>query len=131
MRFNGKHEMRRTARLLMAAAVAAMGFLILPVVSGRSSGLQGQDIEKPNRFAQGSNTSSAAMNAFREGRDLIGKEEWARAAEKFDQIVAQYPKSGLTDAALYWSAFASKKQGKLQEAGESLARLIKEFPHST
>lgn len=68
---------------------------------------------------------------FREARDLIDKEEWARAAEKFDQVVNQYPKNKSTDAALYWLAFTYKKQKKYEQANAALDRLIKEFPASS
>jgi len=89
-----------------------------------------QDLEKLNRFVQSSNSSSAAMNAFREGRNLINKEEWAKAADKFNQIVTQYPNSEVTDAALYWMAFSLKKQNKFQETDDAIGRLIKGFPRS-
>src|SRR5262245_28616936 len=89
-----------------------------------------QDLEKLNRFVQSSNSSSAAMTAFREGRDLVNKEEWAKAADKFNQIVTKYPNSEVTDAALYWLAFSLKKQNKFQETDDTLGRLIKGFPRS-
>src|SRR5215475_638834 len=89
-----------------------------------------QDLEKLNRFVQSSTSSSAAMRAFREGRDWINKEEWAKAADKFNLIVTQYPNSEVTDAALYWLAFSLKKQNKFQETDDAIGRLIKGFPRS-
>jgi TolA-binding protein len=53
---------------------------------------------------------------FREGRDLIDKEEWARASEKFREVIEKYPDGKSTDAALYWLAFCHKKQFRLKEA---------------
>lgn len=67
---------------------------------------------------------------FREGRDLIDQEEWARAAVKFSDIIT-YPKNKSTDAALYWLAFCYKKQKKFKETEATLDRLLKDFPASS
>jgi tetratricopeptide (TPR) repeat protein len=68
---------------------------------------------------------------FRAGRDLIDKEEWAKAAEKFKEIVARYPGNKSTDAALYWLAFCYKKQKLFKETEATLERLLKDFPASS
>lgn len=67
---------------------------------------------------------------FREGRDLIDKEEWARAAQKFGELIKKYPDNKQTDAALYWLAFCHKKQFRLKEADYALDRLVEKFPGS-
>ena len=69
--------------------------------------------------------------AFREGRNLIDKGEWARAAEKFREAVDKNPDHKLADAALYWLAFCHKKQKKFEEADVALDRLLGEFPASS
>lgn len=68
---------------------------------------------------------------FREGRDLIDKEEWARASEKFREVIEKYPDGKSTDAALYWLAFCHKKQFRLKEADAALDRLVEKFPGSS
>lgn len=68
---------------------------------------------------------------FRAGRDLIDKEEWARAAEKFVEVTEKYPDAKNADAALYWLAFCHKKQKQFKEAGVALARLLEKFPASS
>ncbi len=68
---------------------------------------------------------------FREARDLIDKEEWAKAAEKFKELIAKYPNNKSTDAALYWLAFSYKKQKNFKEAAVVLDRLTNEFPDSS
>jgi HEAT repeat protein len=68
---------------------------------------------------------------FRAGRDLIDKEEWAKAAEKFKEIVAKHPDNKSTDAALYWLAFCYKKQKLFKETEATLERLLKDFPASS
>ena len=68
---------------------------------------------------------------FREGRDLIDREEWAKASEKFSEIIGKYPKNKSTDAALYWLAFCQKRLKQFKEADATLNRLIKEFPNSS
>src|SRR5215475_11465583 len=125
-----KRQSDRNSRLVRTMTSLALVCLVL---TGASAGLihaADQDLEKLNRFVQSSNSSSAAMTAFREGRDLINREEWAKAAKKFNQIVTQYPNGEVTDAALYWLAFSLKKQNKFQETNDAIGRLIKEFPGS-
>jgi HEAT repeat protein len=103
----------------------------LVFLPGRGRTAQGfdNDLARLNRFVQGGD--SPAMQVFRQGRDLIEKEDWAAAATKFEGYVAQYPKSKEAGAALYWLAYALKKQGRFQDAEAKLERLIREFPRST
>jgi HEAT repeat protein len=118
---------RSGAVLLLAAGIA--GLLASP--GGRGGRVSAQDLNKLNRFLQASNASDAAMKVFRQGRDLIEEENWTRAAERFNDFITDYPKHKDVDAALYWLAFALKKQEKFQEADQKLERLIKEFPRSS
>lgn len=92
------------------------------------NGLAQQDIEQLNRFVQTQN--AAAARIFREGRDLIGDEEWPEAEGKFRSFVANYPKEKNVDAALYWLAFALAKQEKYSQANAQLQRLLNDFPKS-
>jgi len=71
------------------------------------------------------------VKKFREGRDLIDSEEWAKAAEKFNEAVTNYPGHKSVDVALYWLAFCYKKQKKFKEVEITLDRLLKEFPASS
>ncbi len=68
---------------------------------------------------------------FREARDSIDREEWAKAAEKFKELVGEYPNNKSTDAALYWLAFSYKKQKNFKEATAVLERLTSEFSDSS
>lgn len=68
---------------------------------------------------------------FREGRELIDREEWAKAAQKFTEIIDKYPKNNSVDAALYWLAFCRKKQKQFNESRAVLDRLLKDFPDSS
>jgi tetratricopeptide (TPR) repeat protein len=68
---------------------------------------------------------------FREGRDLIDKEEWAKAAAKFNEIVCDCPDKKYVDAAFYWLAFCYKKQKMYQETNQTIDRLLKNFPESS
>ena len=87
-----------------------------------------QDMDRFNRFIQTQN--AAAARIFREGRDLIGDEEWEEAEGKFKSFVASFPKEKNLDAALYWLAFALSKQEKYGQADTQLKRLLAEFPRS-
>lgn len=68
---------------------------------------------------------------FRAGRDLIDRQEWARATEQFREAIEKNPNHKLADAALYWLAFCYKKQKKFEESDVALNRLLKEFPASS
>lgn len=87
-------------------------------------------------FETTSNVSEKVMQdefdkKFREGRDLIDKEEWAKSAEKFKEAVSKYPNNKSVDAALYWLGFCQSKLKQFKEANATLDRLVKEFPNST
>ncbi len=68
---------------------------------------------------------------FRQARDLIDDEQWAKAAEKFGELVERYPDNKSADVALYWLAFSHKKQKNFKEADAALDRLIEKFPASS
>jgi HEAT repeat protein len=87
-----------------------------------------QDQEQRNGFVQTQN--AAAAKVFREGRDLIGEEDWKEAEGKFKNFVSAYPKEKNLDAALYWLAFTQVKQEKYDQAEKQLKRLLAEFPRS-
>ncbi|HEV2762538.1 MAG TPA: HEAT repeat domain-containing protein [Pyrinomonadaceae bacterium] len=115
-----------TALLLSASAAAGLVFLQAP---GRTARGFEQDSDGLNRFVQ--RGDSPAAQTFRQGRDLIEKEDWAGAAARFEGYLSQHPKSQDADAALYWLAYALKKQRKFQAAEKALERLVGEFPRST
>ncbi len=114
--------------LLLAAALAfaASTQTVRSIVYGYD-----QDIDKLNRFVQSSgNGSDASTKVFREARDFINDQQWAKAEQSFSSFVATYPSDSNVDAALYYLAFALKKQNRLEEADRTLDRLIKEFAGS-
>src|SRR2546423_2232320 len=113
---------------LLVIALSIGGLLVLPQNSSAAS--YTQELEKLNRLVQSSGGSDLEMKVFREGRDSIGDEAWDQAAAKFREYINKYPRGKDTDAALYWLAFALKKQEKYQEADRSLERLISEYPKS-
>lgn len=67
---------------------------------------------------------------FREGRELMDKEEWAKAAAKFNEIACDCPDNKQVDAALYWLAYCYKKQKMYKETNATIERLLKNFPDS-
>lgn len=68
---------------------------------------------------------------FRQGRDFIDQGEWAKASEKFSELINKYPTNKSTASALYWLAFSYKKQNRFKEADAALDRLLKDFPNSS
>jgi len=108
-----------------------IGSLIWLSTGSRPAGVSAQELGKLNRFIQKASASDDALKAFRQGRDLIEDENWDRAAATFNSFVSEYPKHKDVDAALYWLAFALKKQGKPGEADRQLERLIRDYPRSS
>jgi HEAT repeat protein len=113
------------ALALAVVSVVASGALL---ASAAGAGGANQDLAKLNRFVQTGNTP--AMKMFRAGRDMIENEEWAKAAEAFRRFIDTYPRDNDVDAALYWYAYALKRQGSTKEAAKALKRLIKEHERS-
>jgi HEAT repeat protein len=90
-----------------------------------------QDIQKLNRFMQTAKVNTAAMQVFREGRDMIEAQNWQKAAEKFNDFIKGFPKEKDVDAALYWYGYALQKQNLKDDAAKPLLRLINNYPNST
>jgi tetratricopeptide (TPR) repeat protein len=90
-------------------------------VSAQNSSASKVEVANQNFFAE----------RFREGRELIDRQEWAQAAAKFRDAVEKYPDNKSADAAFYWLAFCYKKQKKYREADAVLGRLLVTFPSST
>jgi len=108
-----------------------LGVSLVVVVRARLAVDPDQDIQKLNRFVQTAKSNTAAMQMFREGRDLIEAQNWQKAADKFNDFIAGYPKDKDIDAALYWYGYALQKQGKKDEAAGPLLKLIDRYPGST
>jgi HEAT repeat protein len=88
-------------------------------------------VKNADARAEEEEEDEAFARTFRQGRDLIDKEDWAKAAEKFKEVIAKYPDNKSTDAALYWLAFCYKKQKQFKETEAALDRLLKDFPTSS
>lgn len=130
-----KHARPLRRLLARRAGVALLTLAVVFVVASvalfaRATVARGanQDLAKLRRFVQTGNTP--AMKLFRVGRDLIENEEWAKAAETFRGFINAYPRDSDVDAALYWYAYALKRQGNTKEAARALKRLIKEHERS-
>ncbi len=119
---------RWVTSLFLSLTLVASALLLLE--KGTNTGFA-QDRGELNRLAQTSTDPGREMKAFRDGRDALGDERWARAAERFDDYITDYPHSKNVDAALYWLAFALTKQDKFREADKVLERLLRGFPTSS
>src|SRR5262245_11348330 len=134
MRYDIRNPQQLRRLLLLGGLVLLSALVVggLLAHSARNSvaGASAQELSKLNRFIQSSNAKDEAMKVFRQGRDQIEDENWNGAAATFTSFVAEYPKHKDVDAALYWTAFALKKQGKFADADRELERLIREHPRS-
>lgn len=129
--------MRNLYRSLSAAsgalpALLAALLVLHPVAvrRGAAAGRVQEGRREQNPQARTIDTASPEMKAFRDGREALADERWARAAERFSDFITDYPGDKNVDAALYWLAFALKKQEKFVEAERVLGRLTREFPAS-
>lgn len=118
---------RRTPLLLPLAVIACGAIVCLPRPLLAQAPVQ--DLSRLSNFVQNSN--SVAGKTLREGRDLIEAEEWSKAAEKFNGFIVRYPKEQEVDAALFWLAYALKKQKNYPQANQKLEQLIENFPRSS
>jgi outer membrane protein assembly factor BamD (BamD/ComL family) len=67
---------------------------------------------------------------FYEGQDLLAAKKPDAAIEKFQELLADYPRSNIRDLTYYWLGRSYLDLKKLQEAQEALTSLKKEFPMS-
>jgi tetratricopeptide (TPR) repeat protein len=86
--------------------------------------------EKPNLIGDTKTEDEKFDRIFREGRELMDKEEWAKATAKFNEIACDCPENKRVDAALYWLAYCYKKQKMYKETNATVERLLKSFPNS-
>jgi HEAT repeat protein len=128
MNSNTTPTLRGRLSLQLVAGLLAGVALGVTVLSTGFAQQERQDLDQINHFVQTQNLPAAKL--FREGRDLVGDEDWANAEGKFRRFVQLYPKDSNLDAALYWLAFTLAKQEKYDEAETHLKRLLSEFPRS-
>ena len=111
--------------ILIFLFIIGINFVLMPMAH-RVSGA-----EKPRLSKYAETGDEKFDKIFREGRDLIDKEEWASAVAKFNQITCDCPEKKYVDAAFYWLAFSYKKQKMYKEMDETIVRLLKNFPDSS
>jgi HEAT repeat protein len=102
----------------------------LALVSGAPALAATQNQDWLKRFVQTSNASTAAIKAFREGKEQIDDREWNKAASTFSEFIKAYANDKNVDAARYWLAFAYFKQTRYDSAKAELQQLIADFPKS-
>jgi HEAT repeat protein len=66
--------------------------------------------------------------AYEQAREFIDEEQWQRAIESFNRLIAL--NGSKADTAMYWKAYAQSKLGQNAEALSTLASLTKRFPQS-
>lgn len=139
-----RNQVSRRARSLRVGLRAFLFFLLafacaLPFVTRNGASYipvtasEAQETRQaaPAQEATKATPYSKIALAFREAKTLVADKQWARAEEKFKEIIELYPEDQAIDAALYYLGFVLKKQSKFGEAEVTLERLIREFPRST
>ena len=111
------------------SAALAIGLVVMSGMIGVTAGQQSARRNSASQLApQGSTDAAATM--FRAGRDLISEEQWAKAQEKFEQLIVAYPNDKNIDAAMYWKAYALNKQTKTSDCRQTLSQLLEKYPNS-
>lgn len=109
--------------------VALLFCLLVLMTAGIVSGQQGRG--SGSGLGRGFQQSgSEATTVFRSARDLITDGDWAKAQEKFDQYVSQFPNEKNIDAALYWKAYAEQKLAKYDQCRSTIDRLLQKYPNT-
>jgi HEAT repeat protein len=65
---------------------------------------------------------------YESARQAIDEEQWRRAVESFDRVIAL--KGGKVDLAMYWKAYALNRANQRADALDTLAALKKAYPQS-
>src|ERR1043165_10203984 len=106
--------------------------LVMTLLFASAGGTMGQQrgVRNSNQLTQQTKTDAADV-IFRSGRDLITDQEWAKAQEKFNQLISTYPNDKNVDAAMYWMAYAMNKQSKTDHCRQKLAQLLEKYPNTS
>lgn len=102
---------------------------LLLMTASIANGQQGVGLGSGSGRSSQQSTSNATT-VFRSARDLITDGDWAKAQEKFDEYVSQYPNEKNIDAALYWMAYAEQKLGKYDQCRSTIDRLLQKYPNT-
>ena len=121
----------QSASLRQILSLAIVSALIV-IAGGFVSQAAAQKLksDKLNRFAPQGN-KEAANTKFQGGRDLISDEQYAKAIEKFNEYIAEYPTEKNLDAAMYWTAYSQFKLRKFDQSKETIERLLKTYEKTT
>jgi len=106
-------------------------FCVLALMTaGVASGQQGKGSGKGLGRGFQQSGGSEATTVFRSARDLITDGDWAKAQEKFDQYVSQFPNEKNIDAALYWMAYAQQKLARYDQCRSTIDKLLQNYPNT-
>jgi hypothetical protein len=112
-------------------ATLVIGLLLLSGFTGVRAAQQRSSRSSSSQLAQAQSKNDAAEVLFRSGRDLITEQDWAKAQEKFNQLVSAYPNDKNIDAAMYWMAYAQNKQSKNDQCRQTLRQLLEKYPNTS
>lgn len=87
-----------------------------------------QEKERAREVSREDRAQKEAERAYRDAQRALDKREWNEAAAQFGRIAAA--KAARADAALYWKAYAERKQNLSAQALQSLAALQSAYPNS-
>jgi HEAT repeat protein len=101
--------------LTLAASAPSAATAAIPSGAGIAAAVDGDEQSRENEL-------------YESARQAIDEEQWRRAVEGFDRVVAL--KGAKADQALYWKAYAQNRANQRADALETLAALKKAYPKS-
>jgi hypothetical protein len=136
MRVEAKEMLKNLTSITVTKRVALLFCVLVLMTAGIASGQQGSGsgsgrgsgLGRAFQQSAGQQTTNEATTVFRSARDLITDGDWAKAQEKFDQYVSQFPNEKNIDAALYWKAYAEQKLAKYDQCRSTIDRLLQKYP---
>ncbi len=114
----------------MRAAMTIAVLLLVAILGSQAVAQPKSQRNLLNRLAQTTGTDPAST-AFRTGREYLDDQQWAKAQEKFNELIATYPGDRNIDQALYWLAYSELKLEHFKDVQKTLNQLFSKYPKSS
>jgi HEAT repeat protein len=130
MRVEAKEMLKNLTSITATKRVALLFCVLVLMTAGIATGQQGRGSGSGLGRGFQQSGGSEATTVFHSARDLITDGDWAKAQEKFDQYVSQFPNEKNIDAALYWMAYAQQKLARYDQCRSTIDKLLQKYPNT-
>jgi outer membrane protein assembly factor BamD (BamD/ComL family) len=111
-KFDFDHDMKFDLKIDPKMSIKAPNFAFTPM-----PGQNGATLWTPQQYQQ---YQDPADSMYQLGREMLGRQDYSRAAAKLGEMIAKYPGSRNVTAASYWQAFALFRVGTMEALRNSL-----------